>query len=280
MKIFRNKDSLVKYINELKKEGASLGFVPTMGSLHRGHLSLVERALTENDNVICSIFINPAQFNNKSDFEQYPSNLKRDLNLLESMNCSAVFTPSKSEMYPQGITVEKSELGSEVTKMEGRFRPGHFQGVATIVKRLTEIVMPHSAYYGEKDYQQLIMVKNLMKTLNLPTEIIGCPTMREENGLAMSSRNERLTQRQRQEAGFIYRSLIKARQMAETLSPQEIEKSIRADFDQNDFLKLEYFNILHNDTLESISDFSKGTARAFVAAYMGEVRLIDNMKLN
>ncbi len=267
-------------INRLKKEGKSIGFVPTMGALHEGHLSLMRKAKEENDVLVVSIFVNPIQFNNKNDLEKYPRNLEEDKKKLESVQCDILFAPTVEGMYPEPVT-EKYDFGELEQVMEGAFRPGHFNGVAVVVKRLFDITLPDRAYFGEKDFQQLAIIRRLVEMEHLPLEIVPCPIVREENGLAMSSRNERLTPEQREKAAFIYQTLQLAKKRKDDLCPSPLKQMVVNIFDANPDFKLEYFEIADEKTLQPVTAWGKQeNVRAFIAVWMGDVRLIDNIRLN
>ncbi|PID95528.1 MAG: pantoate--beta-alanine ligase [Bacteroidetes bacterium] len=259
-----------------KAAGKSIGFVPTMGALHNGHLSLVEQAGKNNDIVAVSIFVNPLQFNNKEDLEKYPRNVNEDIEKLKKKGVDIVFMPSVEEMYPE--KVEKSyDFGSLERVMEGAFRPGHFNGVAIVVERLFNIIQPDNAYFGEKDFQQLAIIKRLVEIEQMDLKIIGCPIIREESGLAMSSRNERLTKQERAEATIIFRTLSEAAQMKKTHSLGEVEAYVKKCFDESS-LRLEYFSLVDADTLLPIKAWTDSkNIRGFIAAFSGHVRLIDNI---
>lgn len=262
----------------LEKKG-DIGFVPTMGALHQGHLSLIKRAKEENDLVICSIFVNPTQFNDKKDLENYPRTEQRDLELLATAGCDAAFTPSIKEIYP----IEDNsvfEFGSLDKVMEGSFRPGHFNGVALVVKRLFEIVKPKRAYFGQKDFQQLAIIRQLKEKLNLPVEIIGCPTVRESDGLAMSSRNMRLTEEERKSAASIPKVLFNAKKLYKEMSVSEIKQWAMEQLAKQPLLTPEYFEIVDSSSLQPIKSWSDTKeCVACVAVKAGAVRLIDNMVL-
>ncbi len=278
MEILTTKAATTAAVEKLRQEGKTIGFVPTMGALHRGHLSLMDRAKAENDILVVSIFVNPIQFNNKTDLEKYPRDLEKDKRLLESVGCNILFYPSVEEMYPEGEVTEKYDFGDLETVMEGEFRPGHFNGVAVVVKRLFNIVKPHRAYFGEKDFQQLAIIKKLVETDNIPVEIVPCPIVREPNGLAMSSRNERLTPEQREKASFIYKTLQLAKKRKDDICPLPLKQMIYNIFDADENFKLEYFEIADEDTLKPITAWGQTKKpRAFVAVWMNDVRLIDNI---
>lgn len=258
-----------------------IGFVPTMGALHQGHLELVARALEENDRVVCSIFVNPIQFNNPNDLKKYPRTFEQDAALLEAMGCHVLFYPSTSEMYPEPET-RVYDFGLLDKVMEGRYRQGHFNGVAIVVKKLFDIVMPHRAYFGEKDFQQLAIIKALVKMEQTDIEIVPCAIVREPDGLAMSSRNVRLNADQRIHAPLIYQTLLKARQMYTTSSSlEEVKKEVEKVVEQNPFMELEYFEISDTESLAPIRmPKPPKPVVACIAVNMGEVRLIDNMIFN
>ncbi len=281
MVVFNEISTVDEWVTNKKKEGRSIGFVPTMGALHKGHIALVEQARRENDLVVCSIFVNPIQFNNKEDLKKYPRTLDSDLEKLDDAGCDAVFSPDAEEMYPAGHPDKIYDFGQLNKVMEGRFRQGHFNGVAIVVKKLFDIVQPHRAYFGEKDFQQLQVVRSLVKQEKSDVQVIGCPTVREADGLAMSSRNTRLTKAQRREAPRIYQALVKAREMYPELPVEQIKDQIRDTINASPELELEYAEIVHPDTLLPVTRSHRNTsAVACVAAYAGKVRLIDNMHLN
>ncbi|HEY9186190.1 MAG TPA: pantoate--beta-alanine ligase [Salegentibacter sp.] len=282
MQIFKEKEALQTAVSKLKSQGKTLGLVPTMGALHKGHLSLVENAEKVCDQVLVSIFVNPTQFNNPQDLEKYPRGLQKDIDLLESLNPNLwVFAPTAHELYGDNIISEEFNFGSLGEVMEGKFRAGHFDGVGTVVKMLFEIVKPHKAFFGQKDYQQLQIIRKLTKVQNLPVEVVGCPILREPNGLARSSRNELLDPTQRENASFIHQTLLKSKELFGTKSVNYITDWVNAQFENHPFLKLEYFEIADASTLKKINRKRKGQEyRAFIAAYAGEVRLIDNLALN
>lgn len=267
-------------INELKKQKRSIGFVPTMGALHQGHISLVEQAKAQNDFILVSIFVNPTQFNNSEDLEKYPRTEAEDTFLLEKAGVDAVFIPSVEDMYPQGANSQSFQLNGLENQMEGKFRPGHFDGVGTIVNRFFEIIQPTKAYFGEKDFQQLRIIQQMVENLNLDLEIVPVAIKREEDGLAMSSRNKRLTEEMRSESPIIYQILQKAKDFLVNNSIEATKKMVEKEFATTN-LELEYFEIADENTLESVSEFdSSHNIRAFIAVFAGEIRLIDNLKLN
>jgi pantoate--beta-alanine ligase len=267
------------YINSVKEKGNSVGFIPTMGALHEGHLSLVREAKKETGFVISSIFVNPVQFNNPDDLANYPRDIKKDIQLLESAECDFLFYPSVKEMYPEPVK-DIFDFNGLDSLMEGNFRPGHFNGVATVVKRLFEIIRPNKAYFGLKDYQQLLIIHKLTKDYKLPVEIIPCPTVREKDGLAMSSRNQRLSKQERKQATLLYEVLkmVKIQSGFSTIS--EIKSHVDYLFHKSKDVRLEYFEIVDMYTLEPIKAWAQSkNVIACIAAWVGNVRLIDNIIL-
>ena len=262
----------------MKSEGKTIGFVPTMGALHYGHISLVSSAMSQCDITIVSIFVNPTQFNNSDDLLKYPRTLEADVELLSTINCDAVFAPSVEEMYPKNRDSIQLDLGNLVNLMEGKFRPGHFDGVVDVVSRLFEIVKPTKAFFGLKDFQQVSVISFMTKKLNLPIEIIACPTLREDSGLAMSSRNMRLSELGKKDALHIYRSLSLAKELAPNFLPTEVKEKVINYFNEGK-LELEYLEIVNPTTLESLNTEWVGGSTACIVAYCGDVRLIDNLKL-
>lgn len=282
MQVFNGKEDLVAYLKSIKTENSTLGFVPTMGALHQGHLALMQRSLQENNITVVSIFVNPTQFNNPEDLAKYPRTLDADVAKMTALNSDIiVYAPTVEDIY-EGNTVSKSfNFDGLENQMEGKFRPGHFDGVGTIVKRLFEIIQPTNAYFGEKDFQQLQIVKKLVSKNNLKVKIVGCPIFREANQLAMSSRNERLSEQERKEAAIIYQTLIEAKERFKTESIEEVNKWVVTVFESNPNFDLEYFVIADEDTLETQTD--KKTSknyRAFIAVFVNNIRLIDTISLN
>lgn len=259
-------------------EGKSVGFVPTMGALHEGHMALVERAHQTCDVVVVSVFVNPTQFNNPADLDHYPRTPEKDATLLEQHGCDIAFFPSVEEVYPKDFHAPEVPLGRLDQVMEGEFRPGHFKGVVQVVYRLFSIVEPTKAFFGLKDFQQVSVIRFMTNYLQLPVEIVPCPTLRESSGLAMSSRNMRLSEQQREEAVVIYKTLSLAKSLSGTHTPDETKKRALELFSESS-LQLEYFTIAHPDTLEELHDEWVNGATACIAAFCGEVRLIDNLKL-
>lgn len=275
---------LIKKIEEFRSlldnqyESADVGFVPTMGALHRGHLSLVEAAARENRVVAVSVFVNPTQFNNPDDLKRYPRNLDSDLQLLQPAGCDIVFAPEAEEIYPEPDT-RKFDFGSLERVMEGKYRPGHFNGVAQVVSKLFEIVKPGKAYFGLKDFQQLAIISKMVKMLEMPVEIVPCPIVREESGLAMSSRNELLSAEERKNAAVIYDTLRRGIELSGEKTVAETEKWVIDTINKNPFLNVEYFEIVDFETLQPVMSWNHdGRKIGCIAAYCGDVRLIDNIE--
>lgn len=266
--------------SSLKKE--SVGLVPTMGALHTGHLSLVSKAISENKKVVVSIFVNPTQFDNSEDLEKYPKTLEADIALLVTISEEIiVFAPTIEEIYADNVKTKSYEFHGLDEVMEGEFRDDHFNGVGTIVEALLKLVKPHRAYFGEKDFQQLQIIKKMVELEKIPSKIIGCPIVREPSGLAMSSRNERLSKLMRKEAAFIYKTLKKAKNKFGTNSAQYVKEWVKEKFEKHPQLKLEYIEIADVDTLKPVLKKQKSKKyRAFIAVYADDVRLIDNIALN
>ena len=282
MKIFRTKKTLQDFVERQKEMGKKIGFAPTMGALHRGHISLYEQAEKENDLVISSIFVNPTQFNNPADLEKYPRDSNRDVKILEKSGVvDAVYLPEIEDLYPEGLKSKSYDFDGLENEMEGKFRPGHFDGVGTVVEELLRQVKPDNAYFGEKDFQQLAIIEKLVKQLKLPVKIHGVPIYREENGLAMSSRNERLSSTERNAAKVIHETLIKVNDWFKIITVPEINNRVKEIFDDQRGMVLEYFEIADEKTLKETDFFYKGhNYRAFIVIFAGEVRLIDNMHLD
>lgn len=283
MKVYTTKKEISKRIKALKTQNKSIGFVATMGALHNGHLTLVKSALFDNDVVVVSIFVNPTQFNNQEDLEKYPRTLDRDVNLLKTVSDTkiVVFAPTVDTIYDGNTVSQHYDYDGLEFEMEGKFRQGHFDGVGTIVKRLLEIIQPERAYFGEKDFQQLQIIKKLAEKHNIPTEIVGCAIHRETSGLAMSSRNERLKENYKKEAPFIYKTLKAAKAKFGTKSANKVTEWVTSEFAKNKLLELEYFIIADEQSLKpALRKSNKKTYRAFIAAYADDIRLIDNIALN
>lgn len=277
MFLFKKKDDLKEHISFLRSHGKTLGFVPTMGALHEGHLSLVRKSREDNDVTICCIFINPTQFNKADDLKKYPHRPAKDIELLEKAGNDLLFMPSTQEVYPPGLVLDlQLNLGSLDKKMEGAFRPGHFKGVAQVIHRLLDMVCPDRLYMGQKDFQQFAIVSHMLEMTNSAVDIVMCPIIRESDGLAMSSRNLRLSRKIRDKAGIIYQALCLARQMAPGHSPAGIQKLALQKLDLPDF-RAEYFEIVDGDTLLPIKQFDEAKlVIACTAVWAGDVRLIDN----
>ncbi len=279
IQVFNYITDIQKFLKSEREKGHSVGLVPTMGALHEGHLSLVRRAEKENDIVVASVFVNPVQFNNSTDFEKYPRTPERDIEMLQNAGCDAVFVPSEKEMYPVPVT-DKYDFGDLERVMEGVCRPGHFNGVAIVVRKLFEIVMPDRAYFGEKDFQQQAIIRKLVADLSLNLTIVPCDIVREKDGLAMSSRNMRLTPEERAVAPMIYKVLSEVAALKDSLSPDEMKKlALEKYADIKDF-DVEYVEITDETNLKSIKSWDNcKNARIFVALQLGQVRLIDNLRI-
>ncbi|MDG1850062.1 MAG: pantoate--beta-alanine ligase [Flavobacteriales bacterium] len=277
MKIISTVSDLSLFLNANSKS-RNLGFVPTMGALHLGHLSLIQKALEQNDLVLCSIFVNPTQFNNSEDLEQYPDRIQEDLKALEEAGCHAVFTPIESEIYPKDYVSKQYDFGLLDKVMEGENRPGHFEGVAAVVSRLFELVKPQKAYFGEKDFQQLTIIKSLVQQERLNLEIVACPILRESDGLAMSSRNLLLQPKAREAAARIYKRLLRVKRLASNQPIPEVKKWITQAFDEDPDLTLEYFEIVNTADLQRSASWSDHKDHiACIACYADAIRLIDNL---
>lgn len=280
MEVIQKTTKLKNKLLQAKLEGKVIAFIPTMGALHQGHLSLIKRAKQECDIIVCSIFINPTQFNNSEDFENYPQNLPSDLNQLELIGCDFAFTPSFDELYEHKSDLLEIDLGQLANVMEGEFRPGHFLGMVTVVKKLFDAIEPDKGYFGEKDFQQLAIIKHMVSYFQLPIEIVGCPTVREEDGLALSSRNAHLSIEQREAAPLIYESICKTKELLLTQSVDECVNKIIDTINQNKYLGVEYFEVVNAKTLQPISEYhADKNCRACIAVYAGNIRLIDNIDL-
>jgi pantoate--beta-alanine ligase len=274
MKIINQIQDLTNYIQDLKLSNKTIGLVPTMGALHKGHMSLIGKARQENDIVVCSVFVNPIQFNNKEDLEKYPRNVEKDALLLEENGCDIMFSPIAQEIYKEEPT-EQFSFGSLENVMEGKQRPGHFNGVAIIVSRLFNWVSPNRAYFGEKDFQQLAIIKNMVSQLGSNVEIVPCPIVREEDGLAMSSRNSRLSQKAREIAPKIHLILQKSATMKDSLSFSQIKTFVVNEFKLIKDFELEYFEIVDDTTLQPISKKGDNGVVGCIAVWLDGVRLID-----
>ncbi len=279
MIVYTTQAQLTQALAPQRGRGESVGFVPTMGALHEGHLSLVRLAREQNASVGVSVFVNPTQFNDPRDLERYPRTPAQDLALLEASGADWVYMPSVGDIYPEPDTRE-FDFGPLERVMEGAFRPGHFNGVAQVVSRLFEIAQPTKAYFGEKDFQQLAIIRELVRRLDLPVQIVGCPIVREADGLAMSSRNALLTPQCRAAAPAIYRALQEGASLAGKKSVEEVRQAVTAAIDETGVLKTEYFSVVDAATLQEISAWSPAPLRGCVAVQAGAVRLIDNIDMS
>ena len=278
MKVIHTIEDVQAGLSVLKAQGKKVGLVPTMGALHAGHASLVKRSVNENDVTVVSGFVNPTQFNDKNDLVKYPRTLEADCKLLEDCGATLVFAPSVEEMYPEPDTRQFGYAPLD-TVMEGAFRPGHFNGVCQIVSKLFDAVKPHRAYFGEKDFQQLAIIREMVRQMKFDLEIVGCPIVREEDGLALSSRNARLSSDERENALNISRTLFKSRTFAATHSVSETQKMVEDAIAAAPGLRLEYFEIVDGNTLQKIGDWNETSyAVGCITVFCGEVRLIDNIK--
>ncbi|WP_298319717.1 pantoate--beta-alanine ligase [uncultured Aquimarina sp.] len=282
MRVYEKRLDIERDVADLHKQNKSIGFVPTMGALHHGHLALVQKAIDQNQVVIVSIFVNPTQFNNSEDLVNYPRTLDSDVVLLSNLSKAIiVFAPKPEEIYGSKNNSLKYDFNGLEHEMEGRFRPGHFDGVGTVLKHLFTIVSPTKAYFGEKDFQQLQIVKKLVEIEKMSVKIVGCPIYREDSGLALSSRNKRLNKKQLQESPLIYKTLKQVKNDFGTKSVLDLTDWVSEQFKNNETLELEYFEIAKVSNLKSIKRKRKNTKyRAFIAVFAGEVRLIDNIALN
>jgi len=282
MNLFREKSNLIVKLTNLKKNNFRIGLVPTMGALHKGHISLVKKSIKENDYTIVSIFVNPTQFNNKKDLNLYPKNLTKDCNYLDSISADIiVFAPEINDIYDKKLSAKKFNFYDLDKFMEGRYRKGHFNGVATIVTHLFNIIKPNNAYFGEKDFQQLRIIQELVRDNNIPVNVIGCQTIREKDGLALSSRNIKLSKHYRKIASKIYEIINYVRINFSSMSFLEIYTYVEEFFDNIPEIKLEYFTIAESKILQPVKEKIKNKKyRAFIAVRLNGIRLIDNMELN
>ena len=277
MKIYKEIEGLQSFVAEQRAAGKRIGFVPTMGALHAGHLSLVARALQSCDLCVVSVFVNPTQFNNPRDLETYPRDLEADARLLEAAGATALFAPEVTTIYPEPDT-RVFDVGAVAEVMEGAYRPGHFNGVMQVVSRLFDIVRPDCAYFGEKDFQQISVIRAMVRLIDSPVEIIACPIVREADGLALSSRNVRLTPEGRAAAPAIFRILSESRSWARELTPAELIERVTREINAVPTLRVEYFEIVDTDSLQPIASWSDSPApHGCITVYCGEVRLIDNI---
>ena len=282
MLIFDTKNLLINYLNTFFNKKSSIGFVPTMGALHAGHLSLLKKSISENEVTVISIFVNPTQFNNTDDLKKYPRTLQADLEKIASVSDQIiVFTPTVEEIYGEKTESKSYNFDGLEHQMEGKFRPGHFDGVGTVVQRLFEIVKPTNAYFGEKDFQQLQIIKKLVEKLQLDVTVVGCPIFREQNGLAMSSRNQRLSLQERAEAKIIFETLSNIKQLFGHKTMRNLNDIVAKTFKKNQNFTLEYFTIAEEKTLVSAKrKLTSKKYRAFIAVIINNIRLIDTVALN
>ncbi|MFN4145019.1 MAG: pantoate--beta-alanine ligase [Runella sp.] len=278
MELLHTIADLRNHLDVHRRVGKSIGFVPTMGALHEGHLSLIAASKAQNDLTVCSIFVNPIQFNNPADLARYPRTLEADCAMLAAAGCDVVFAPTAEEMYPTA-SVLKFDFGFLERVMEGAFRPGHFNGVGIVVSKLFNIVQPHRTYFGQKDLQQVAIVRQMMQDLSFPIEFYACATLREADGLAMSSRNRNLTPDERPLAAHLYKSLMQAKeQLVEGASSEQVKVKAKQYFEAIPAITLEYFEVVDAHTLEAVEGWQDENRTAIcVAAYLGKVRLIDNV---
>jgi len=280
MRTLKRKSEIESLLEDYRNNEKSVGFVPTMGALHSGHLSLIRKAKEENDICVCSIYVNPTQFNNPNDLEKYPRQLKDDTALLEAENCDILFAPENEDMYPENDVEIHFNFGKLENVMEGKYRPGHFNGVGTIVKKLLDIVKPNKAYFGKKDYQQLLIIKSVCEQYNINTEIVGCEIIREKDGLAMSSRNQRLSPKQREEAPYIYAVLDYTSIMGRRMPVTDLKDWVAKKINSNKEMDLEYFEVCDAADLSIIEEWGYGQkAMGFIVVNMGDIRLIDNINI-
>lgn len=278
MQVVKHINDLQPILNDQRKLGLSIGFIPTMGALHNGHLSLVEMAGRQTGFVVVSIFVNPTQFNDKSDLARYPRDLQKDISLLEGSSCNLVFAPDTEEIYPEPDT-RQFNFGELEQVMEGKFRPGHFNGVAQVVCKLFDIIQPEKAFFGQKDFQQLAIINELVRNLELSVEIVSCPIIREPDGLAMSSRNSLLNPDERQNAVHISATLIEAVNKTVELSVEELCLWVVNRINQNKYLHVEYFQVVNEKSLLPVINWSdQGKKVGCIAVHCGKIRLIDNIE--
>jgi pantoate--beta-alanine ligase len=269
-----------RILSIFRQQGKSIGLIPTMGALHEGHLSLIDTSLRSNDISVISIFVNPTQFNDSNDYKNYPRNIEKDLELARLKGCDLAFVPAEREIYPEKDQ-RVFDFGSLDNYMEGKYRPGHFNGVAQIVSRLFSIIEPDRAYFGEKDFQQLVIIKKLVDQLKMPVEIVSCPIIREPDGLAMSSRNQLLTPEQRKSASRISAVLRRAKDLAGKVKIPELKKIVISEIDSDPNLKTEYFEVVLEDDLIPLKNWpQKSPVVACIAVKAGQIRLIDSINFS
>jgi pantoate--beta-alanine ligase len=281
MKVFEKKNQVKNHLKTIRNKGLQTGFVPTMGALHKGHLALVNNSLKDNDVTVVSIFVNPTQFDNPDDLEKYPRTLEQDLKLLSELdNNIIVYHPDANDFYDGNIVSQSFDFDGLEQEMEGKHRPGHFDGVGTVVKKLFEIIQPDRAYFGEKDFQQLQIIKKLVEKEKMPVKIIPVTIYREADGLAMSSRNRRLTPQHRAAAPFIYRVLQQAKILFATNDIKTVKQFVYDAIEAHPLLQIEYFEIAgEKDLKPAIKKISGNNYRGFIVVYAGDIRLIDNIRL-
>lgn len=280
LSIFKEIDALQNWVNSKKGEGAQIGFVPTMGALHKGHISLIETSLAENDITISSIFVNPTQFTSSSDLKNYPKSIDKDLEMLRKAGCTTVFLPEETTMYPKKPEI-KFDFATLDKTMEGEHRPGHFNGVALIVSKLFHIVSPHKAYFGQKDLQQFAIISKLVEDLHFPIKLVRCPIVREDSGLAMSSRNRLLTDEGKEKASALYKGLIYAKNLLEEKGVEEVKQAVVDFLGRQGGVYVEYLEIVETKSLKKIENIEGTNEVAIcVAAYIEGIRLIDNLIIN
>ena len=278
MIIFKEQKELKKYLTKLNN--SLIGFVPTMGALHQGHISLIKRSNKSCNITICSIYINPTQFNNIDDFLNYPKTIKDDIKILKDNNCDILYCPEDTDLYKANEKPGEYSFNGIEHYLEGSYRPGHFNGVATIVEKLLNIIKPQKIFFGEKDLQQLMIIKNLIKQKNILTQVIGCPTIREENGLAKSSRNQHLSKIDREQCGVIYKQLLVFKHLFEKMDISELKNQIIINITNGNKINIEYFELINMDTFESVEAYHKNIKYAVcIAVTISGVRLIDNIIL-
>jgi pantoate--beta-alanine ligase len=282
MHIFYGKAALIDFLKSIKTTHSTIGFVPTMGALHQGHLALMQKSLSENENTVVSIFVNPTQFNNPEDLAKYPRTLEEDVKKLTALSPKIIlYAPTVEDIYDGQPVSQSFDFDGLENQMEGKFRPGHFNGVGTIVKRLFEIVEPTNAYFGEKDFQQLQIVKKMVAKNQLKVNVVGCPIYREPNNLAMSSRNERLSAQEREDAAIIFQTLNVAKEKFRSNSSTSVSEWVQKSFEKNPMITLEYFVIADEATLLPCLRKNKNKKyRAFIAVVVNNIRLIDTISLN
>lgn len=276
MEIFYTRKALGEYLQKIRERKLSVGLVPTMGALHQGHLSLIKRARETSDVVVCSIFVNPTQFNDKRDLENYPRPIDSDIKMLESTDCEVLFIPAVEEMYVPGEEWH-IDLGGLEHLLEGRIRPGHYQGVTQIVKKLLDATNPDQAFFGQKDYQQFLIISLMVKKLNIPVQLVLCPIVREPSGLAMSSRNVHLSELEKRQALALFQSLTKFKEGFEMNDIELLRNTIVQDLNNSEGIKLEYFEIADAETLHAVDNKDAKHIIALSAAKVGKIRIIDNM---